>query len=74
MHVLTSVDGAALTELGKPKDKEDHGNSKKYTCTFNKVICCNLMTISPCSPKKMKYKIEKEQGRKSDGESYGVIY
>ena len=37
-----------------------------YTCTFKKVIFCNLLTISACSPKKKKCKIEKD--RKSKGE------
>ena len=66
MHVLTSVDGAALTELGEPKDKEDHGKSKKYTCTFKKLMFCNLLIVGACSPKKKKCKIEKD--RRSKGE------
>ena len=58
------MDGAALTELREPKDKEDHGNCKKYMCTFKKLIFCNLMTIGACSPKKKKRKIERDRKSK----------
>ena len=66
VQVLSSVDGAALSEP-EPADKEDHGKLQLInTVIYFQEHVCNLMTIGACSPKKKKCKIEKT--KKSKGE------